>query len=199
MKDYPNGTQVALLTGHKGVDLHAASAWAVMNDRLAGGDSLQALYRCEWHTFWGDPDGWNVDRLLATGRFYNPNKHYFCVFTTQKEVDSWFGETDSAAELSLSWPERVVTTDLADFSGDGGAARGRLLGGSLPPDCAAFDLVSFVRGQTGPVLSGVMWRLVIRGDNSTARRIGEELAVARERKRGLLVNPHMESWFAVTV
>ena len=60
--------------------------------------------------------------------------------------------------------------------------------------CTPCDVVGFAFGQSGPVLSGVLWRLVIRGEGEEALAVGEQLAIARHRKEGLLVNPHMESW-----
>ncbi len=72
------------------------------------------------------------------------------------------------------------------------------VGGVVPDDCTPFDVVSFPYGEAGPVVSGVLWRLVLRAEAGEAAEIGEKLAVARHRKQGLLINPHMESWFAVT-
>ncbi len=71
------------------------------------------------------------------------------------------------------------------------------LGGPVPAGCAAVDVVGFERDQTGPLMSGVVWRLVIRGRAETAAAVGQQLAVARHRKEGLLINPHMESWLVV--
>ncbi len=58
--------QTTLLTSHKGVDLHAASALLVMKDRLEGGNRLVNLLRCEMHTFWDQPTEVSVARLLDT-------------------------------------------------------------------------------------------------------------------------------------
>jgi hypothetical protein len=72
-----------------------------------------------------------------------------------------------------------------------------LLGGAVPPGGTAVDVVTWARDAQGPVTSGVLWRLVVQGDAAAAAGLGEMLAVARERKRGLLVNPHMDAWLAV--
>ncbi len=189
-------TQTTLLTSHKGVDLHAASALLVMQDRLEGGDLLVNLFRCELHTFWGAPDGWDVARMLNTGRFFNPNKHHFGVFAGPVDGPNWLtGAVDQ--RLSGGWPGPVQNTDLAALQADSSALYESLLGGPVGEGCTPFDVVSFTHGQVGPVLSGVVWRLVIRGPAEEAAMVGETLAVARHRKQGLLINPHMDSWIAV--
>lgn len=185
--------QTTLLTAHKGVDLHAASAFLVMRDRLEGGDRLVALHRCELHTFWGEPAGWDAARLLDTGRFFNPNKHHYGIFTAAGAGD-WFGSGVPGAALPAGWPGEVADTDLQHLAGDGPGLYTALLGGDVPAGCTPCDVVGYAFGQEGPVLSGVAWRLVIRGEGDEARTVGEKLAVARHRKQGLLVNPHMESW-----
>ena len=58
-------TQTTLLTSHKGVDLHAATAQLVMKDRLKGGHLLEGLFRCEIHTFWGKDAGISFDRMQS--------------------------------------------------------------------------------------------------------------------------------------
>ncbi len=191
-------TQTTLLTSHKGVDLHAASALLVMKDRLEGGHLLASLFRCELHTFWDSPAQWDADRLLDTGRFFNPNKHSYGVFHGPSVGPAWFAGGQSDHQLTTVWPGAVQKTDLTALADDGPALYQALLGGPTPADCSPFDIVSFPYGQDGPVLSGVLWRLVIHGDAAQAAAVGETLAVARHRKQGLLVNPHMENWFAAT-
>ena len=71
-------TQRTLLCCHKGVDLHAATAGRVMQERLRGGERLMALRRGEYYTYWDeDPAGSRLEELLAAGRYYNPNKHHY--------------------------------------------------------------------------------------------------------------------------
>ena len=82
--------QTTLLTSHKGVDLHAASALLVMKDRLEGGHRLVNLLRCELHTFWDDSMVGGMEKVLNTGRYYNPNKHHFGHFTNEDASDPWF-------------------------------------------------------------------------------------------------------------
>ena len=191
-----NATQTTLLTSHKGVDLHAASARLVMADRLEGGDRLVNLFRCELHTFAGEPAGWSVARLLDTGRFFNPNKHHYGVFTAPAAGTDWFADAATGGGLAGGWPGAVVRTDLEHLQGDASGLYDALLGGPAGAPNTAVDIVSLSLGQEGPVRSGVLWRLVIAGDPAEAAALAEKLAVARHRKEGLLVNPHMESWFA---
>lgn len=192
-------TQTTLLTSHKGVDLHAASALLVMKDRLTGGDRLVNLYRCELHTFWDQPKGWDMARLLDTGRYFNPNKHAYGHFELAEDQSSWFDEGNCRGEsVPKGWPGIVKDTDLKDPVDDDAALYERLLGGPVPDGCTAVDVVSFALGQDGPVLSGVVWRLVIDGAAASATEVAEALAIARSRKEGLLVNPHMDAWLLRT-
>jgi hypothetical protein len=182
--------QTTLLTSHKGVDLHAATALRVMRDRLAGGERLAALHRCEMHTFVGQPAGVSIERLLDIGRYYNPNKHHYGCFRLT-DPEPW----DTAETLAAAWPGDAAGSDLG--LDDAGELYARLLGGPLPAGRTAVDVASWSRDQDGPVLSGVLWRLVVTGDRSDAGQVGEKLAVARGRKEGLLLNPHMERWLTV--
>ena len=189
-------TQTTLLTAHKGVDLHAASALLVMRDRLEGGARLANLLRCELHTYWDNPAGVTVQRLLDTGRYFNPNKHHYGVFEFAGEGQAWFDCADCrGADLPSGWPGRLLETDLGET---GPELYQRLLGGGPASGHSAVDILSFELGQDGPVLSGVLWRLVLTGDPADAREVGHQLAVARSRKQGLLINPHMEGWLAVS-
>ena len=80
---------------------------------------------------------------------------------------------------------------------DGAAIYTGLLGGAVPEGHHAVDVASWSRDQDGPVISGVLWRLVVQGGAEEAARLGEGLAVARSRKQGLLINPHMEAWLSL--
>ena len=188
--------QSTLLTSHKGVDLHAATALGVMKDRLEGGHRLAGLFRCEMHTFWGEPEGFSIDRLLDIGRFYNPNKHHFGHFEGRSGEASWLREEPVHHVLDPRWPGAAAGSDLEHAPDRADALYNLLLGGAPAEGVSAVDVVSFDRGQEGPVLSGVLWRLLIRGEAATALETGRRLAVASHRKEGLLVNPHMECWLA---
>ena len=189
--------QTTLLTSHKGVDLHAASALLVMKDRLEGGGRLVNLLRCEMHTFWDQPAAVSVARLLDTGRYFNPNKHHYGVFTTDAGEGPWFDCADCRGRsLPAGWPGSLVDSDLKGHD-DARDLYDTLLGGVPTPGYSAVDILSFGLGQSGPVLSGVLWRMVLEGEAAETADIGMNLAVARGRKQGLLINPHMEAWLSI--
>ena len=185
-------SQTTLLTAHKGVDLHAATALRVMQERLDGGDALRALYRCELHAFRPDAGGPAIDDVLASGRYYNPNKHHYGCFEGP-QLPGWFDPEGPAADAALpaQWPGEVRGSDL-ETTGD--ELYDLLLGGRAPDGCSACDVLALNRGQMRPVISGVLWRLVLQADAEAAAELGLRLAVARGRKQGLLINPHMEAW-----
>lgn len=184
--------QTTLLTSHKGVDLHAATAVRVMQRRLADGDALRALHRCELHTFWGEGDGRTVAELLDVGRYFNPNKHHHGHFATAVPAAAW---TDAAlaggAELPADWPGEAVGGDLP---AEGVALDDALLGGPVPTGLVAVDLVTLPLGDTAAVRSGVLWRLVLASEGRDPARLAERLAVVRRGDQGLLVNPHLHGW-----
>lgn len=186
--------QTTLLTSHKGVDLHAASAIRVMQDRLTGGDRLSALYRCEMHTFWDGADDVSMKRLLDNGRYFNPNKHHYGHFELTGP-EPW-NDTGNGP-LPEAWPGELRGTDMTALDGRTEALYDQLLGGDPPADRIAVDVAAWPRQQDGPVLSGVLWRLVLNIMPDEALALGDRLAVARGRKDGLLVNPHMENWRTV--
>jgi len=192
----PSTSQTTLLTSHKGVDLHAATALLVMKDRLEGGHLLAGLFRCEMHTFW-DPTGrLSISRLLDSGRYFNPNKHHYGHFELASGGPSWLDGESVGHALHPEWPGRTEGTDLELPAGEQDDLYQCLLGSAPAGGTSAVDVVSYPRGQEGPVLSGVLWRLIIRADAKTSLEVGSKLAVASHRKEGLLVNPHMESWLA---
>lgn len=212
--------QVTLMTSHKGVDLHAVSACAVLRDRLAGGERLLALGRAEFHTFWSDggaEDEAVVARLLATGRCFNPNKHHYGSFRLVAAGGPWPERAGGCRgePLSPAWPGEAVAADagradrgLADRllggeatapgarPGAGPGARPAPAAGAARP--AVVDVCAFPLGERGPVLSGVAWRLVVapggRPGEPAAPELARRLAITRSAREGLLVNPHMEGW-----
>ena len=188
--------QTTLLTSHKGVDLHAATALKVMKDRLEGGHLLAGLFRCEMHTYWGEPEGLSFERLLDIGRYFNPNKHHYGHFEWTEGGSSWLDSALEGNSLEAGWPGRAAGTDLESSLVQENGLYQLLLGGAPAEGLSAVDVVSFALGQEGPVFSGVLWRLLIRSDADAALETGRRLAVASHRKEGLLVNPHMESWQA---
>ncbi len=190
--------QTTLLTSHKGVDLHAATALLVMKDRLDGGHLLEGLFRCEMHTFRDGEEGPSISRLLDVGRYFNPNKHHYGHFSMAGRETPWFDGAPGGNILDPQWPGTAEGTDLEPATMEEGRLYDLLLGGAPAPGISAVDVVSFPYGQEGPVLSGELWRLMIRGDAETALKTGIMLAVASHRKEGLLINPHMEAWQAAS-
>lgn len=187
--------QTTLLTSHKGVDLHAASALRVMKERLDGGDRLVNLFRCEMHTFWNESAAGGMEKLLNTGRYYNPNKHHYGHFINQESSGDWFAWDDCRGRaIGTQWPGHLFGTDIDGDNHDSSSLYNLLLGGPPEKGLTAVDVIAFPLGQDGPVLSGVLWRLLISGSADTAIETGHNLAVARGRKQGLLINPHMEAW-----
>ena len=57
-------------------------------------------------------------------------------------------------------------------------------------DFCAFALA----GDEGPVLSGVVWRLVLAPGTEEPAALADALTVARGASGGLLVNPHLQGW-----
>jgi len=184
--------QTTLLTSYKGVDLHAATAVRVMQRRLEGGDALVRLHRCELHTFWNGEGAPTVAELLAIGRYFNPNKHHYGHFELPAGGVAWWNQPrGSAHELAPAWPGDAVAGDVDPIPRD---LYDRLLGGPVTGDLVAVDLAVTPLGDQGPLLSGVLWRLVLRPEGRDLRRLAERLGVARAADQGLLVNPHMEGW-----
>lgn len=188
--------QSLLLTAHKGVDLHAATALRVMRDRLEGGAALRGLFRCEMHALRADAaGGWTMPKVLDTARYYNPNKHHYGVFEGAA-VEALFAGSGGAGtqtdrRLPAGWPGRVVGSDLAIAPDE---LYDVLLGGPPAEGLARCDVLAFARGQEGPLVSGVLWGLLLQAGADEAAELGSTLAVARGRKQGLLLNPHMEDW-----
>lgn len=187
--------QVTLMTGHKGVDLHAETAGRVIRTNLEGGEDLLSLHRAEYHTFWRE-DGAeapeSVERLLGVGRFFNPNKHHYAHLEHHGAHAPWYA-ADAAARgeaLAEGWPGEVVETDLP--AGDDVVTR--LLGGPAPEGAGVVHVVTFPLGEEGPLLSGVIWRFVLAPGAADPLAAAEKLAVARSAREGLLVNPHMQGW-----
>ncbi|MBC8423558.1 hypothetical protein H8E07_05500 [bacterium] len=186
--------QVTLVTCHKGVDLHAETAERVMRAVLPGGEALASLHRAEFHTFWqarGEAAPESVERLLNVGRFFNPNKHHYAHFRRERADEPWFSADARGGPLPGDWPGEPVASDLP---GADGGPYDRLLGGTARQDAAAVDVCTFPLGETGPLLSGVVWRMVFAPGTPDPDALAGLLTEARGADAGLLVNPHMQGW-----
>jgi hypothetical protein len=186
--------QSTLLTVHKGVDLHAATAVRVLRDRIEGGARLVRLARAECHTFWSSPEAAaeRAAALLEIGRIFNPNKHRYGRFALSGSAARRPDDADGGSALPEAWPGEPVASDLSvaadlyDLLLGGRADRAR---GELAIDVHAWPLE-----QNEEPSSGLVWRLVLRPEEDDPRRLAQQLIVTRSRRAGLLVNPHMESW-----
>jgi hypothetical protein len=186
--------QHTLLTCHKGVDLHAETAARVMRTRLHGGERLVALQRGEYHTFWeGNAPDLSIAGLLESGRYFNPNKHVYGHFQLQGGGEPWYVDETGfrGAPLAAGWPGEALATDCGSA---GAALYDRLLGGSPETGQVAVDVCAFPLGERGPLLSGVIWRLVLEAGEQDVDALVAGLVVARSGREGLLVNPHMQGW-----
>ncbi len=190
--------QVTLMTCHKGVDLHAETAERVMRNVLPGGAALAGLFRAEFHTFWqarGEPAPESVERLLNVGRFFNPNKHHYAHFRRERAAETWFTADVRGGVLPGDWPGEPIATDLP---GPLDGPYDRLLGGVTGPDATAVVVCSFPLGETGPLLSGVVWRMVFAPGTPDPEALAARLTEARGAGKGLLVNPHMQGWLSAS-
>ena len=188
--------QITLITVHKGVDLHAATALRVMQNRLADGERLLALTRAEYYTFWdADRHDLSVAKLLTMGRFYNPNKHHYGHFFLADGGAPWFQSSSRGELLPSRWPgvpqgsdrevdPEVAVSDLYDL----------LLGRPRVPKCNAVDVCTYPLGEEGPLLAGVLWRLFMDSATVDPITVASRLTVTRGGREGLLVNPHMQGW-----
>ncbi len=184
--------QRTLLTCHKGVDLHAATALRVMRAQLDGGQHLVALARAEYVTWWQDAvSELAVSSLLKSGRYFNPNKHHYGHFSLQDSGQAWHQSPTRSGPLPASWPGMPLATDWGEATAD---LYDRLLGGVPAAGCTAVDVCAFPLGEKGPLLNGILWRLTLRAAAEEALELADRLAVTRHRREGLLVNPHMQGW-----
>jgi len=186
------GKQTVLLTSHKGVDLHAATASRVMTERLGGGDQLVALFRCEYHTWWEQETDLAMTDVLEVGRYFNPNKHSYGHFEMADSRQVWHRLAICAGQqLAPAWPGDVIDSDLAIAPGK---LFDHLLGGNVADNCVAVDICTFPLGEERSLLSGVLWRLVLQKNGSDPIQLADRLVCARGIREGLLVNPHMQGW-----
>ncbi len=186
---------LTLLTVHKGVDLHAATAERVLRERLEGGSRLVALRRAELHLLWGADDRPDLAArgraLLESGRHYNPNKHRYGIFELAAAGDPWPAAPRRGDPLPAGWPGEPLLCDRGPVGPD---LLDRLLGGEPPEGTAAVDVCAYPLGEAEEPLAAVLWRLVLNGEPASAAAAADLLAVARGGGRGLLVNPHMQGW-----
>jgi len=162
--------ELNLLVRLKVPDTIAASAEMALTDLLAH-DELLKLEREELWRFSGsfDPDELLRKLLDRTSRFVNPSKHAHRLVATLDGVKP-FHQRDGKGEL-------VLVTKLDDFAGR--------------------DALAYCRNTLGlsgvtAVEYGTLWTLWLAADAPTDAV--EKMVDCSARRKGLLANPHAESY-----
>lgn len=200
---------------HRSVDLVAMSALRALRGELGLGDELASLRRDELTVIEGatvsDADGW-VEACTHTQHWFNPNKHRFALFAAEA------GATAAAAgegDWPDPWLDGLLASDRPDLrarlqSGDAPSGEAALRawlalgeggGGAGAPSPLSFAVWQH-EGATGPLPAGpwpdrqrratrlVLWSLGLPAGREA--ELAPRALVARSRREGLLVNPHVE-------
>ncbi|MFC2075855.1 hypothetical protein ACFLT7_02105 [candidate division KSB1 bacterium] len=164
-------------------DVVAATALRALKDRLDFDKSLHGLRRHDYHRLEIDNGDDTRARQLAraliekTTTFVNPNKHSYSI----KLDGQYLVPAKSTPEL----PDGVRTV------------RFLVLPDETEDSTAAVELLRRKLGEPAisSLSSGVLWELFIRADDDReARKTALDIAVARERDKGLLLNPHYQRY-----
>jgi hypothetical protein len=168
---------VELLVNLKIPDVTALTAANTLRRRMGFADTLKVLGRTDYYRLsLQAADGLALAAELAeqTNLFVNPNKHAFVVRPAREQP------LGPHAEQGL-WLVEALVTDAA-----GPAAPG---------------LVSALRDRLGygaavsEVERGVLWTLYLACSGADeARDLAAAIVVTRSRERGLLMNPHFQTW-----
>jgi hypothetical protein len=182
-----------LLVKLRVVDLVARTAEMAIREKLGLGDVLMGLARWDFWEFEAesrDPEGFveELDREIhRQGSFYNLHKHVYRL-TLRKAAHTLRRGSPSALEDGIP--------------GLGGPGEAPFLVDVRVTDEGAGDntIVSawagrFGGGRVTGALPGLLWRMAVRArDEAGARALAEEIVVTRERRRGILVNPHYQDY-----
>ncbi|HYM80099.1 MAG TPA: hypothetical protein VEY91_01660 [Candidatus Limnocylindria bacterium] len=147
-------------------DPAAVSALAVARARLSAGRTLATLRRLRLFELRGAlPQGQPLaDLLHRSTQFYNPHKERCHVRTRAREASMW---SDDA------WVVLVKDRD----------------------GCRRAAAERWWRHETGDAVEvheAVAW--VLSFEPAGTREVAEELVVLRDRRHGLLCNPHAQAW-----
>ncbi len=170
---------VELLVTLKIPDVSALTAANALRRRMGYGDVLKELTRADYYRLELNVEDEAQARALAdeiaeqTSLFVNPNKNTYQVRTA--------GETPNPRQEDGLWVIDILVTDIEG--------------------AAAPDLTEALRKRLGygetvvEVQRGILWSLKLDcAGPEEAKRLAEEIAVTRSRDRGLLVNPHFQTW-----
>jgi len=118
-----------------------------------------------------------------------PSGH-FLLPTTE---EPWYRHEQNCWGLALpaDWPGEPRGTDRGEPTAD---LHERMLGGQSAADWVAVDVCAYALGGSGPLLAGVLWRLLLQVPVEQAAETAERLITTRGGRDGLLVNPHMQGW-----
>jgi hypothetical protein len=164
-------------------DVVAATALRALKERLDFDKTLHGLRRHDYHRLRIDNGDESRAQKLAyaliekTTTFVNPNKHSYSI----KLDDRYLVPVKSAPKL----PDGVRNVRLLVLPDD---------------DEDRTGAVNMLRRKleepaVSSLSSGVLWELFIRADDDRrARNIALDIAVARERTKGLLLNPHYQRY-----
>lgn len=170
---------VELLVTLKIPDVTALTAANTIRRRLGYGERLVNLRRADYYRL--DLDLEDPQAALAmvremaerTNLFVNPNKHSFTVRTRQERGQPVAGNG--------AWTVNVLVTDPADTSPAG--------------ILAALQAIPAYGDTVLKVQRGVLWTMKLMAESEQqAVQMAEDITVTRSQSRGLLMNPHFQTY-----
>lgn len=160
-------TRAAIRLWLKVADPTALTAQETLQRALGYGRVIQSVDRSVlWGFRWGQPAEPRaiLERLAeATNLLQNPNKHRYEIAAGHEAIDP----------RGNIWV--LVSTPGAGSGMEATLRRHHLVGEETPQ-----------------VRRGQLWELDLDGQGADLVTLAEEIAITRERKKGLLANPHVE-------
>lgn len=207
---------LAFLVRGRSVDVVAMTAIHALRDTLGFGDEVAGLTRDDFVLVEGvdaaAAEAWQRG-FTSQQHWFNPNKHRFAALEV---AEGGLRCAREGGDWPDPWARRLVDTDRPDLvarraRGEVDDVLGAWIGaepraGHYAVPLAVWDreagIDALPRGAwpdpTRPRLRGVLWTLTLKSEDAArASARTEELAVARARRQGLLLNPHMEGHAAV--
>lgn len=173
---------IELIVSLRVPDVVAATAFRALKDRLGFSAGLHGLRRHDYHLFEitdGDrarAEGLARALIERTTMFVNPNKHSYSIKLDDRDLVP-----------GMTFPEPPAGVHAVSVL-------------VLPLEEDDSDSLDFLRRKlnepaVSKVTSGVLWELLIRaGSREEAEATARDITVARERTRGLLLNPHYQRY-----